>query len=74
MTLVIVINVVFAAAVLATIVGMHLWAIRSQHHDLLGAAERRVAVEHAGRAHRSRSAHATRHAGGRVYGPGNAIE
>lgn len=74
MTIAIIINVVLAAAILATILGMKLWAIRSQHHDVPGAAEGRVAVEDARRAHRSRSAHARRPAAGRVQAPSNAIE
>jgi hypothetical protein len=74
MTTAIIINAILAAAVLATILGMKLWAIRSQHHDVLGAAEGGVAVEHARRAHRSRWAQARRPAAGRVQAPSNAIE
>jgi len=74
MTIAIVINVVLSAAILATIIGMKLWAIGTQHHDRLGAADHRVAIEHAPRANRSRSADARRRAGGRVHGPSSAIE
>jgi hypothetical protein len=74
MTVTIIINAVLAAAVLATILAMKLWAVRSQHHDVLGAAEDRVTVVHAHRAHRPRSAHAPGQAGRRRYAPSSATE
>lgn len=52
MTTAILINAILAVAILAAIVGMKIWAIRTQHHDHTAAVKRgRSAHRHAPRAH-----------------------
>jgi hypothetical protein len=56
MTTAILINAILAVAILATIVGLKIWAIRTQHHDRIGAAERRLGLERRAHAHRAHAA------------------